>query len=119
MATEFVLTPQTVRLIAPGKQLLTQGLEVTQFDQADFLLYVSSIEGTGGPSATIRIITGMQIESEEGWVPAGVFTAATAANFATRMNVGGLLKYVRWELLTLAGTSPAVSFMISGMLRGN
>lgn len=116
MPAQFTLTPQPVRLSATGKQSLVQALDIGAYDEADVLLVVSAIEGTGGPTATIRLITGMQIESEDGWVIAGAFTAATAVG-AQKVHFDGLLKYLRWELLTLGGTTPSVVFSLNGMLR--
>lgn len=118
MGTEFTLTPQPIRLTAPGKQNLDQALEVGDFDSISALLGVLSLEGTAGPSATVRIITGMQKDTEDGWVPLLTFDAQTAANkFDDKHVQDKLLKYVRWELFDLSGTTPAVTFNINGMLR--
>jgi hypothetical protein len=119
MANEFSLTPQPIRLTATGRQLIQQSLNVSSFDQGDFLAFVSVLEGTSSPTATLRIITGMQMETEDGWVVAGTFSVVSASNSALKLNVTGLLKYIRWELSGLTGTTPAVTFTIGGMLRNN
>ncbi len=90
---------------------------MSRYDIADLLLYVAALEGTGGPTATVRIITGMQLDSEDGWVVAGTFATVNTTNTAVKMRVPELLKYIRWEVSGLTGTTPAVTFLISGMLR--
>ncbi len=117
MADEFTLTPQPVRLTAATSQQLKDALDVSAYDRADVLLWVAAIEGTASPTATVRILTGMQVESENGWVVAGTFTAVTASNTALALAITGLLKYMRWELSVLGGTGPSVTFVVSGMLR--
>ncbi len=117
MADEFTLTPQPVRLGTPTSQPLKDALDVSAYDRADVLLWVAALEGTASPTATVRILTGMQVESENGWVVAGTFTAVTASNVAQALGLTGLLKYIRWELSTLGGTAPSVTFVVSGMLR--
>jgi hypothetical protein len=119
MNAEFSLTPQPIRLTATGKQFLSQSLDVSLFDQADALLYVVTLEGTSSPTATIRLITGMQMDSEDGWVVAASFPTVSASNTPQKLNVTGLLKYIRWELSGLTGTTPVVTFSISGILRNN
>ena len=115
MADEFTLTPQPIRAIANAKQALKDALDVSAYDVADILVLVSAVEGAS-PSATIRILTGMQTESEDGWVVAIGATAATAAG-SQKIQATGLLKYIRWEVTGFNGT--AVVFTITGMLRRN
>ncbi len=119
MASEFTLTPLPVRTTVATKQPIQQSLEVARFDLADALLYVAALEGTGGPTVTIRIITGMQIDSEDGWVVAGTFAVVSTTNTSQKLRVDGLLKYIRWEVSGITGTTPAVTFLINGMLRQN
>jgi hypothetical protein len=119
LADEFTLTPQPIRMTAGGKQFIQTALNVSRYDQADALLVVSSVEGTNGPSFTVRIITGMQMETEDGWVVAASFTASTAGNTSQKINVPGLLKYARWEVVLNAGTNPVITFSLGGMLRNN
>ncbi len=119
MATEFTLTPQPVRTTVATKQPIQQSLDVSRFDIADLLLYVAALEGTSSPTATIRIITGMQIDSEDGWVVLGTFSVVSVTNTAQALRVTGPMKFIRWEVSSLTGTTPAVTFLISGMLRQN
>lgn len=66
----------------------------------------------------VDLLTAMQNRSENGWVVAGSFTSAVTANSAQKLNVTGLLKYVRWRVTTItAGT--AITFVIHGMGRTN
>lgn len=120
MATEFNLTPQPIRLSALGKQALDQALDVSDFDSISALVGVMALEGTGPLDATIRLITGMQKDTEDGWVPLLTFNIASSAPFFDDKHVQDkLLKYIRWELSGLSGTTPAVTFNIQGILRTN
>jgi hypothetical protein len=68
MASPIYLTPQPVRVDAAQTQPLDQAVDVSDADHLDLLLYAPSIEGTSTPTATIRILTGMQKDTESGWV---------------------------------------------------
>ena len=118
MADEFTLTPQPVRATANSKQALKDSLDVSAYDTADVLLLVSAVEGTS-PTAIIRTITGMQTESDDGWVQAAAGAAVTASG-SQKLQAAGLLKYIRWEVTAFGGTgSPAIVFTLPGMLRRN
>ena len=119
MTAEFNLTPQPILMTAGCKQLIQTALNVSRFDQADALLMTMSVEGTSSQSFTVRIITGMQTDTEDGWVVAGTFTASTVGNTPQKINVTGLLKYLRWEVVLNAGTNPVLTFTLCGMLRNN
>jgi hypothetical protein len=118
LADEFTLTPQPVRVTATGKQLIREALDVSAYDQADVLPFVAALEGTT-PSVTVRIITGMQVASEDGWVVAGTFSAVTAGNTPLKISCPGLLKFLRWEVSAISGSGAAAAFTVSGMLRRN
>lgn len=118
MADEFTLTPQPIRAIANAKQALKDALDVSAYDIADVLLLISAVEGTN-PTAIIRIITGMQTESEDGWVEAVASTAVTTSG-SQKIQAARLFKYIRWEVVSFGGTgTPVVVFTLSGMLRRN
>ncbi len=117
MTSELQLTPQPVRTTVATKQPLQQAVNVSEYDIADLLLYVPALEGTASPTATIRIITGMQLDTEDGWVVAGTFNVVSTTNNSQKLRVSELLKYIRWEVSGVTGTTPAVTFLISGMLR--
>ncbi len=117
MASEFNLTPQPVRTTVVTKQAIQQSLDVSEFDIADLLLYVPALEGTSSPTATVRVITGMHLDTEDGWVVAGTFAVVNTTITAQKLRVTELLKYIRWEVPGLTGTTPAVTFLITGMPR--
>lgn len=119
MADEFTLTPQVVRgTTSQQRQSLKDALDVSGYDSADILLFVAALEGTT-PSVTIRIITGMQNETEEGWVPVSAFSAVTSSGNAQKANFTGFLRYIRWEISALTGTGVVAAFTLTGMLRSN
>ena len=116
MADDFNLTGNPVRLTAPGKQRLDLSMDVSDYDLADILLQVLTLEGTG-PNTVVRIITGMQTETEDGWVPAVTFTAVNASNAAEMKLDVHFLRYIRWEVTVLTGASAVITFAVRGMLR--
>jgi hypothetical protein len=104
------LTDEPVRVTGPNvKQDLRLAIDVGAFDQLDLGLVV--YEGT---DVSLRILTGMQVESDLGWLTADTF-ALTQQNGGDKMSVTGLLRYVRWELVS-SGTA---TFMIAGIARSS
>ena len=116
MADEFTLTGASLRVTGTAIQALDQALDVSDYDSATAIIGALGFEGAS-PSVTVRIITGMSNVSDDGWVQAAIFAARTAANTWDKIEVAGLLKYIRWEVTAFAGTS--ATFTIQGMLRSN
>lgn len=120
MGETFNLTPQPIRTTTTLKQPLDQALDVSEFAHISALLSALSLEGTSSPSATVRILTGMQKDTESGWVPLLTFTNITSSNvFEVLHSSNEMLRYIRWEVSAISGTSPALTFSIGGMLRTN
>ena len=59
----------------------------------------------------------MHLDTEDGWVVAGTFAVVNTTITAQKLRVTELLKYIRWEVPGLTGTTPAVTFLITGMPR--
>ena len=110
MADIVTVTQKPVRHSIAEKQNLRLAVDVSAYDELDLLLTV--YESTGG-SITVKIITGMQIESDVGWVDVASFTA-TAANAANKGNFKNFLRFIRYELIT-AGTT--TTFLVNGVGR--
>ena len=112
MADEVPTTPIPITLTALAKQPLAQAIEVSDIDRIDAVLTILALTGT---NVTIRLISGMQKETESGWVEVATFTlqGAVGSSFAITT---GLLKYVRWELVNATGLG-SVTFFIQGMGR--
>ena len=117
MAQLITLTDQPIRVTAPGRQQIFLALDVERFDSLDLAL-VCNVEGTAS-GATVKLYTGMQIDTEDGWEP-------LADNFAnisgsgpqsTRATIGkGLLKYLRWDVGSLGGAT-SITFFVRGIGR--
>ena len=77
-----------------------------------------SVAGTLTGDVEMEIITGMQKNSEDGWVVLLAFNLGqTGANSHDPGRVTqGLLKYARWNVTELGGAT-AISFGMRGMLR--
>ena len=119
MADEFTLTPAGgVRVTGATAQSLDQALEVLDYDEVDVLGGLTGVEGTTtGP--TLRLLTGMQKDTSDGWVVFVTFTAALLNGpnkYEVQNGSTKLLKYLRWEVTNLGGAT-AVTFTISGVLR--
>ena len=89
---------------------------MTSSRQLALLLRGLALEGTS-PSATVAILIGMQNKTEDGWVTAFTFNTINASNFTHLAEVTLLLRYIRWEVVTLSGTNPALTFSIEGIGR--
>ena len=102
---------------APTFQPLFEAIDISGFDILDLELGVVGL--VGGGSATIKVVTGMQTQVEDAsWVTAIAFTAvSTSPSYELITKNLGLLRYVRWEVSALSGTTPSVTFWIRGMAR--
>jgi hypothetical protein len=112
MADPFQFGDQTIYVDSSTVQPLRESTDVREYDELDVLLQVVAVTGSG--NVVVEIITGMQVDTEDGWLTAGTFTAMTATG-AQKIHVTGLLRYVRWKA-TLTGFSN-VSLVVSGMMR--
>lgn len=112
MADIVMVTLKPVRETGPNKrQELRLAVDVSAYDELDFL--ITCYESTGGSAIVVNLLTGMQLESETGWISAGAFPS-TAANAANKANFKNLLRYVRYELVTGSTTA---TFHINGIGR--
>jgi hypothetical protein len=66
-----------------------------------------------GTSVSIEIWTGMQTESEDGWVKLGSAFTSTTAVASTMSTFTNPLAFIRWKCVT-SGTN---TFMINGVGR--
>lgn len=120
MATEFTLTARPILVTgSPIKpqQTLSDALDVSSYDEIDAVCTINAIVGSGGLS--VRLMTGMQKDTETGWVEllAFTFTNLNAAGKSEIKNSSTkLLKYLRWEVTDLNGAT-SITFDIGGMLR--
>ncbi len=108
MAKSVDITRGPVRATGPIKQSLSLAVDVSNFDELDLSLVVFD-----GTSVTSKIITSMDADDDVvGWVSAESF-ATTSATGTSRINVVGILRYIRWEITS----SGASTFLISGVGR--
>lgn len=108
MADILFLTEKPVRnTIQNTLQELRLALPVDMYDELDLLL--TMYEGT---SVVIELWTGMQRETDEGWVLAGTF-ATTSAQGETKLNIKNFLAFLRWKVTTTGNAT----FLINGMGR--
>lgn len=117
MADMFTLTPQPVRVTATGFQPIYLALDIGAYDFLDAELGILNLEGTS-PTVTVELWTAMQNQVDDGYVQCFAWTNQTTTNTWIRATgVNGLLRYLRWKVTTLGGTSPAATFSIRGMAR--
>jgi len=115
MADLITLTQQPIRVSATTTQERYLAVDVGAYDLIDFSLYCPAVEGS--PNVTVKLITGMQIQTDtEGWNDLVSFTAITATTQEIKSVSSGLLRYIRWKA-TLNSGSGAVTFWIRGMGR--
>lgn len=116
MADGIVVTPLPVRATAAGTvQPLSQAIKVQDYDLGDIVCSILSL--IGGGAVQISLITGMQTDSEDGWVEWITFTSQTTAPIPEKKRGEGPLKFIRWKVTALSGSSPVVVFYIDGLMR--
>lgn len=119
MATEIDLTNGVIRTTSSVNtvQNLSQAVDVSRHDQLDLLLHVVGIVGSAS-TFTVSIISGMTLETEDGWPTLASFSSVTTVNGVATLNVPRLFRYVRWKVTALEGAT-SVSFTVRGMARLN
>lgn len=115
MADVFALTHQPIRVTAVGFQPIYLAMDVGAYDFLDVAFGVLALEGAS-PSVTVELWTGMQVQSDNGYVQLLQFVTTTTPNIWQWPSIQtGLLRYLRWNVTALAGT--AATFTIRGMAR--
>ncbi len=115
MSTTFDLTGGPIRVTSTTKQPLAAALDLGDYREVDALLSAISLEGTAGPQAGIRLLTHLTNKGEDGWVIAVTFTTVAGSATFEMKQVTAFLKYLRWEVFSLTGTAPAITFAIGGI----
>jgi hypothetical protein len=100
------LMSEPVSAAANEAQDLRLAGDVGGYDEIVLLLqvYVASVP------VTVTIQTGMQTDSEDGWVDLGTFASHSAGD-TEKKTFTGALRYIRWE------TDAAATFLITGVAR--
>jgi len=120
MADVITITPQPVRYLTSagaGLQPMYLALDIGGYDFCDIEAGVIANEGTV-TAFTLDLYTGMQAQTDDGWVSAGtsLLTSATVNTWNKVNYASGLLRYLRWRVSTItAGT--AITFFVRGMAR--
>ena len=116
MSALVYLTNGPVKIVTAGSiQLIQTAVEVTAYRHVALLLEAIRLVGTS-PTYEIVVKTGMQLESEDGWVELGTWGSKTAEG-DFKLEVTDPLRYIRWEVKTLTGAGAEVTFVISGVAR--
>ena len=101
------ITDKPLRETGPKKADLRLSVDVGAM--TELALVATVYEGT---DVSLRVLTGLQLESDLGWTTLGTFSLLSA-NGADKQVWTGLLRYVRWEVVS-SGTA---TFMIAGIAR--
>lgn len=120
MSAAINLTGGVIRVSGAGtiKQDLRNVVDVGEFSELDLLLNAIALEGSAGPTAAVKIWTGMQKETDDGWVVIITYTTVNASNVQELKQSLSFLRYIRWEV-TLTGTNPVLTFSVGGMAKGD
>ena len=109
---------------------LHNAVDIGRVDRLDLELVIVSNTAATGTALIIGICTGMQNETEDGWLsncstpslnfaPVAVTTGNPTGLTVQHKSFSGMLRWVRWVVRpVVAGTSGSVSFYIRGMARG-
>jgi len=119
MADILTLTAQPIRYPTASGVGFQPIYLATDISSYDFLDMEAGIVGVEGPVTgfTLELWTGMQNQTDDGWVSVGALVTGTTANTWTKANFpNSLLRFVRWKVTVItAGT--AVTFFCRGMAR--
>lgn len=88
-----MLTREPVRVTANVAQDLRLALEVGDFHELD----VSYRLIEGNSSVSVKLETGMQTDSTDGWVDLGSAFTGTGAPYATKQTITNPLRFIRWN----------------------
>lgn len=121
--SEIYLTPQPVNFGAAGtfQLVLSEAVEVLEYDSIDFTLTVPALSATTSPTLDVEIWTGMQKATPDGWYKAANWAQVTSASIkGLKLTVTSLQKYINGKV-TLAAQSgtPSCTFFIAGVARQN
>jgi hypothetical protein len=108
------VTDFPVRVTTTTTQDLRLALPVARYDVLDLELRVLTLVGTG---VRVELLTGMQLETADGWVPLGSFSNITIGNAMENLRFTNFLRYIRWTVTSLTGTGPSATFMLCGIGR--
>jgi hypothetical protein len=112
MATVLNITPlQPVAATNGTKQNLWEAVDVAAFDILDLELVVIT---PASSASLVTLITGMQIQTEDGWVALTTNFSQSTAGSVIKTFDKGFLRYIRWSC-DASGTAP--TFYIRGMGR--
>ena len=116
MSALIYLTNGPVKIVqAPSTQLINTAVEVTGYRHLALLLEAIRLVGTS-PTYEIVVMTGMQLESEDGWVELGTWTLKSVEG-DFKLDLTNPLRYIRWQVKQLTGAGAEVTFMIGGVAR--
>ena len=101
------LSNKPIRETGPKKADLRLSVDVG--GMSELALVATVYEGI---DVSLRVLTGMQLESDLGWTTLGTFSLLSA-NGADKQVWTGILRFVRWEVVS-SGTT---TFMIAGVAR--
>ena len=91
--------------------------DVARYEVLDLQILVLSFKPTsGGIDFRVVIETSMFSDQEASWVQLGSFGPVTEAPSTAKLNLSGLLRYIRWRVTKLDGAEMA-TFILSGMVR--
>jgi len=121
MSTPFLLTRAPITLTTPQIQPLYLALDVSRFDVISVLVGVPALAGSPTPTASVQIWTGMQTQTEDGWVQYGNTLTFTSPDSWLALTIpssgtpsGFPLRFIRWKVTALAATSPSVTLHVAG-----
>lgn len=118
MPASLSLTGGVIRVTANTVSDLRNALDVSEFRSLDLLLDAIVLEGTSSPTAVVEILTGMQRETDQGWITVFAFNTVNASQGKELKQALSFLRYIRWKV-TLMGTNSVLTFSVGGMGKGD
>lgn len=108
---QSIFTPKPQRVTAVGPAGAAGTVEFGNYRALRLTLKVIGFDGASDPVLQIAMETGMRYA--EDYVPLGRFLPVVADGESTTRDFDGVIRFVRWNVVQLAGAS-AVTFTIDG-----
>jgi hypothetical protein len=116
MSALIYLTQAPTKIgLAGSRQMIQNAVDVSAYRHISLLLEVLAYVGAPG-NFEVTVITGMQLDTDDGWIELGTF-GSQSTDGQWKVDLTDALRYIRWEVKAITGSSPTITFVISGVAR--
>jgi len=120
---DLIWITQPLQEVSAGtpRQSIDSAIDVSGYDELFIQTYCCGVSIPSTRSVNIELITGMQNQTEDGWIQ--VFTntitaltpGAAGGSFSNLVSPGTFLRYIRWNVPV--GSGLPITFWMAGVAR--